>query len=299
MSWYKNRSTSYVLRQMAKAVTGDNDTIEDYEAMMGVDAEENIHAHPLMGWIESLNSITNQIKMSDSASHAFDLHEIEDLSQCLNPLVSQFQEDETLAQPLAEASNHLDDLLLLIQTQRKYEDQYIAYFFTVMALRQIGQNKISRAVVDMPAPEVRFAMDENLVGENISVTKAIKMEDKNIIRSYEKDVSEFHNDFLTWMLELVENKHERFPYMGDIQEGFDEYRGLISGLIDTYGSVIPAERMNPLVQMSWDMDFEIKKNMYKWRAFIRWEHDLKPTFEKFRQDFGKHNDTGKWNKLPQ
>lgn len=291
MSWYKDRSVSYVLKQKAQAIARN----KDFDANDVVSSAENIHAHPLMEWIESLNFITNEIKTTSGNAHAFDLEEIDKLYQSLNLIMSQIQSERTLFESVNKASKHLDELLVLLRTQGDYEDQYISYFFVVMSMRRIEYNKIARAVVDMPSPEVRFSMDEKLIGSK-SISIKTDSQDMNIKNMYEDAVRDFHNTLLKWVMGVLEDTYSASS--STHRREFYSLQGELEAISKTFFRDLPLQQRQAVFQAGNTMSIMIWDAILYSGSDIRW-HGLKPFFDTFRVNFRQNNSIDGWDKIPQ
>lgn len=210
--WYKNASTPRVWRRTAREIaTGGSDDAAPYrypriktstapymadkpisfaESPMNAKwskqlnnwgkpgetgEQDNIHARPLMTFIDEFNNISTQIE-NGGGFYAADIDYLIGVANDVFDLI----EDEDEQEVLLNTVEHLEDLHDALYQYVDFEEQYIMWFHALNALKKVVD--VERYVVDIPSPDEMMELDEEMLPDEIQgqVAGQIANTDANI-----------------------------------------------------------------------------------------------------------------------
>ena len=143
-NWYNKAKMNPIIVKRAKSVM-----------VKEIPSGYDILAHPIMGYVETLNNISNLLQTTEYTLKEKDIV----LSLDTGDKIFDTLDDKTYRHWLDQSENYLEEVLKHISNNR-YEDAYIAYFFAIKVLKTIEE--IARYIVDITPPEDKFNLDENL-----------------------------------------------------------------------------------------------------------------------------------------
>lgn len=182
--WYKKSNLNRKWRQAAKKVTMEGMNDPDVRAVKTSTApymsdiapdmklvnhwgkpgetgeQDNIHAEPLMEFIEEFNQVSTNVENGES----FFAADVDYLIGVADDIF-EFIEDDTEKEALIDAVEHLEDLHDMLYGYESFEEQYIVWFHALNALKKVTDK--ARYVVDIPSPDEMMSLDAELLPDEI------------------------------------------------------------------------------------------------------------------------------------
>lgn len=123
--------------------------------------QSNVHAEPLMEFIEEFNEVSTSIENGE----AFFAADVDYLLGIADEVFREL-EDETERDALIDAATHLEDLHDMLYDYGTFEEQYIVWFHALNALKKVTDK--ARYVTDLPSPDEMLELDAELLPEEIA-----------------------------------------------------------------------------------------------------------------------------------
>lgn len=123
--------------------------------------QDNVHAEPLMEFIEEFNEVSAKLDSGD-AFYAADIDYLLGVADEIYELI----EDDVQQDALVDAVQHLEELHSALYDYISFDEQYVLWFHALQALKKVTD--LARYVVDIPSPDEMLDLDAELLPDEVA-----------------------------------------------------------------------------------------------------------------------------------